>query len=250
MNRTSTRAWPLILALPFLACHQSTPADSTAAEKPPAVKTLVDTSAGIIMNFEGIDVSHFQGTIDWTKVRASGKAFAFAKATEGVDLVDPTFSTNWAAMREAGIVRGAYHFFEPDDDAEAQANLFIATVELAPGDLPPALDVEVSDGESAAAIEAEVLTWLKAIHAHYGVKPILYSDVTFLQRDLADGFDTYPLWIADYSETAPTSIDSWTKWSFWQYSQDGSVAGIEGKVDLDRYAGTSREWSAMLVPQN
>ncbi len=245
-NRYQALILPLALALLCFACNRNTSANRAAQDTPPVVKTLASTGA---LTFQGIDVSHHQNTVDWAKVRTAGKSFAFAKATEGIDWVDPTFSTNWAAMQQVGLVRGAYHFFVAKDDAEAQAQHFIATVQLEPGDLPPAVDVEVSDGDSVADIQAGVLIWLKTIEAHYGVKPILYSDETFLNQDLAEGFEAYPLWIAEYSEDAPTSIGSWTKWTFWQYSQTGEVDGVDGDVDVDKFEGTTTEWMSLRVPE-
>jgi lysozyme len=101
---------------------------------------------------QGIDVSHYQGVVDWQQVAQNGMAFAFAKATEGITYVDPQLAANWDGIRVAGLVRGAYHFFEPNDDAAQQAQHFLSTVQLQPGDLPPVLDVETTGGVSDAQI--------------------------------------------------------------------------------------------------
>lgn len=187
---------------------------------------------------QGIDVSHYQGVVDWKQVAQAGMAFAFAKATDGITYVDPQFSTNWAGMQSAGLLRGAYHFFEPNDDATAQAQHFLATVTLAKGDLPPVLDVEVTGGVSNEQIWSGVSTWLQLVEQKTGCQPILYTAPGFWnshQPDLA--LARYPLWLADYA-AQPTLPTGWTSWLFWQHSQTGSVAGVTGAVDLDLFNGT------------
>ncbi len=111
----------------------------------------------------GIDVSHYQGVVNWGAVKAAGCSFAFAKATEGTGIVDSEFAANWSGMKAAGLARGAYHFFHPSEDAAAQASRFLATVQLQPGDLPPVIDVEVSDGADNATVVAGVQAWLDAV---------------------------------------------------------------------------------------
>src|SRR5918998_6939443 len=108
----------------------------------------------------GIDVSHFQGRVDWQAVKAAGCAFAFAKATEGAGVTDPYFAANWSGMQAAGLARGAYHFFHPAQDASQQAAHFLATVQLGPTDLPPVIDVELNDGAANDTVVRGVQTWL------------------------------------------------------------------------------------------
>ncbi len=224
---------------------QATPTDAT-----PEAATE-DESTGAVaadsVSYEGLDVSHYQGDVDWSSVKAAGKVFAFAKATQGTDDVDPQFSTNWSGMKSAGIVRGAYHFFEPDVDATAQAEFFISNVTLEAGDLPPVIDIEVSEGVSVEGIDEDVRTWLDKVAAAYGVNPIIYSDLSFINEYLSSGFSAYPLWIAEYTDTAPEAPGDWQQWTFWQYSDTGTVDGIDGDVDLDRYQGTEADWQALLV---
>ncbi|MEM7353773.1 MAG: GH25 family lysozyme [Acidobacteriota bacterium] len=200
------------------------------------------------LTYEGIDVSHYQGDVDWEKVKAAGMTFAFAKASQGATNVDSKFSTNWAAMRQAGIVRGAYHFFDADVDATAQADHFIATVQLEAGDLPPVIDAEVTDGVSTEGIDQGVQTWLDKVSAHYGVKPIVYSGASFITSHLSTGFNTYPLWLARYTSVVPEAPGDWSSWTFWQYSQSGDVDGVAGSVDRDRFQGTAEAWQSLLVP--
>lgn len=187
---------------------------------------------------QGIDVSHFQGTVDWKQVAQAGMSFAFAKATEGITYTDPQFATNWAGMQSAGLLRGAYHFFEANDDATSQAQHFLATVQLAAGDLPPVLDVETTAGMSDSQIWSGVSTWLQIVEQETGRQPILYTAPGFWNTHEPHlALTSYPLWLADYA-AQPTLPDGWTTWLFWQHSQTGSVAGVTGSVDLDLFNGT------------
>ncbi len=232
-----------IQPFPPMCCGSETDPPDPASESP--TQTVAPDST---IRYEGIDVSHFQGEIDWQAVRAAGIYFAFAKATQGTSYVDSRFSENWAALKEPGIVRGAYHFFDPSQDAELQAKHFIATVQLESGDLPPALDIEVTERETAAQIDQGVALWLQTVATAFGVQPIIYSDRSFIQNQLGGRFSSYLLWYAEYSVSSPTlPAGDWQNWTFWQYTQSGSVEGIQGNVDRDRFQGTQTEWQKLLV---
>ena len=200
------------------------------------------------LTYEGIDVSSYQGQVDWARVKAAGLVFAFAKATQGVSEVDPEFARNWGGIRAAGLVRGAYHYMDPTEDPTRQAEHFLAIVKLEAGDLPPVLDVEVTEGLSVEDLDEAVRLWLDKVAAATGVRPILYSDLSFLDRDLARGFGGHPLWIADYSPDPPVPPPGWTAWTFWQYSDRGEVSGVAGQVDRDRYQGTEHGFQKLLIP--
>jgi lysozyme len=178
---------------------------------------------------KGIDVSHFQGEVNWTQVKKGESSFAIAKCTGGIAFVDPQFKKNWGAMRDAGITRGAYHFLQ-------------TLGELGPGDLPPFLDVEISDGEDKNKIIQDVLAWLKAVEKKLGRKTVIYTDVSFGKEYLFDPrLKDYKLWIADYISSDSPQLPKERRgegWSFWQYSQSGKVEGVQGDVDLDRFNGT------------
>ncbi len=235
----------LTLVLMLCACGGSPPAgEESAATPPPEVTAVAETA----VTYEGIDVSHYQGQVDWTQVKAAGTFFAFAKATQGTSEVDPEFANNWAGIRAAGLVRGAYHFMDPKEDAATQAQHFLATVQLEPGDLPPVLDVEITEGMAVEGLDEAVRTWLEAVQAATGVQPIIYSDESFLGTELAKGFGAYPLWVAAYSPSPPPPPAGWTAWTFWQYSQSGKVSGVDGDVDRDRYQGTAAGFQHLLVP--
>jgi lysozyme len=198
-------------------------------------------------NAQGIDVSHYQGTVSWPEVHQAGIEFAFAKATDGLTWTDPQFATNWPQMKAAGVLRGAYHFFEPADDAAGQARFFLQTVQLATGDLPPALDVETA-GSGGSALWEGVETWLQTVAAATGVQPFLYLDPTFADENQAPASLTaYPLWIADYGTAQPALPAGWSKWLIWQHSESGTVQGVVGAVDLDLLAGPIANLAALAL---
>ena len=210
------------------------------------VATSSESDDGNI-EFDGLDVSHFQGDVDWPSVAAAGKRFAITKATEGISYIDPNFTQNWQQIEQVNITRGAYHFFVPNDDAAKQAQHFIASVTLEPGDLPPILDIEEAQGEATGKLQSQIKVWLQTVEAHYGIKPIIYSDYSFLNTYLKDGFCDYPLWMADYSSTPPEGVGCWPHWTILQFTDSGKVNGINGNVDLDRFVGTRQKWSSLLV---
>lgn len=194
----------------------------------------------------GIDVSAYQGTINWPLVAGHQVRFAFIKATEGVTLRDPRFQRNWQGARAAGIYRGAYHYFQPNYDGARQANLFTRTVPLAPGDLPPVLDVEAPEFHDVAAMRRHVGVWLRLVERHYGVRPILYSNYSFYRRYLAGHFDQYPLWLAHYEVDSPRLPKE--KWIIWQHSDESYVPGIRGTVDFNVFQGNFERLLSLRIP--
>ena len=189
----------------------------------------------------GIDVSHWQGAIDWSAVAGDGVTFAFIKATEGGDYTDPRFAANWAGAQRAGVLRGAYHFFRPQTDAMAQAAHFLRAVPFTRGDLPPVLDVEVTDGRSMEAVAAGVRTWLQEVERATGRRPIVYTRASFWTAQMGTQFGGYPLWVAHYGVSQPNIPAGWGGWAFWQHSDAGRVAGITGGVDLNWFNGGRAE---------
>jgi lysozyme len=196
---------------------------------------------------QGIDVSKYQGTIDFAKVSAAGMRYVFVKATEGITGVDPDYAHNVAAARAAGLVVGTYHFYETDDDPSAQFGNFRQHADVKPGDLPPVVDIEVLAKGSRPDLADDLKSFLAQLEQAYGVKPILYSGVSFANEYLA-GFSAYPLWVAEYtSASAPKVPTGWATWTFWQYSQSGAVAGVSGAVDMDRFNGTPTQFNALRI---
>lgn len=198
----------------------------------------------------GIDISHYQGDIDWEKLAYDKNPrfplhFIFLKATEGGDHGDDTFARNFDQARKHGFIRGAYHYFLPRTDARRQADFFIRTVKLSQGDLPPVLDVETTGKKSPQELKVAVKTWLDQVEAHYGVKPILYTSYKFKMRYLNDSiFNTYPYWIAHYYVD---SVKYEGKWHFWQHTDVGTVPGIKEEVDLNVFNGTLEELQALTL---
>jgi lysozyme len=196
---------------------------------------------------KGVDVSHWDGAVNWTSVKASGISFAFAKATESTDLIDDQFAANWSGMKAAGVVRGAYHFFDASADPTAQATYFLAEVgTLEAGDLPPVLDFETLNGESEATAVAHAATFLAAVTARTGKKAILYMSAEFLSGTYSS-IAPYTLWDANYGVTCPGVPAEWTTWAFWQNSDSGSVSGISDAVDLDYFNGTLAELASLAA---
>lgn len=197
----------------------------------------------------GIDISHYQGTIDWQKLQNKETDFplhfVFMKATEGGDHGDDTFEDNFAQARKHGFIRGAYHFFTPRTDALKQADFFIRTVKLASGDLPPVLDVEVTGKKSKKELQRSIKQWLDRVEAHYGVKPILYTSYRFKTSYLDDAsFDEYPYWIAHYYVD---SVQYKGPWHFWQHTDIGTVPGIRHDVDLNVFNGSLEELKKLTI---
>lgn len=191
----------------------------------------------------GIDISHYQGTIDWEVLRNQGMIdkcpirFVMIKATEGANRVDPNFKENFEQALEYGFTRGAYHFYSVHSDAEKQADFFIENVSLLKGDLPPVLDVEHKPkGQTDEEFKKDVITWLDKVEKHYGAKPIIYTYYKFKMQYLSDEvFDQYPYWIAHYYVD---SVEYRGAWKFWQHTDVGRLPGIEGYVDFDIYNGS------------
>ncbi|MDQ3370827.1 MAG: glycoside hydrolase family 25 protein [Myxococcota bacterium] len=193
----------------------------------------------------GIDVSYYQQDVAWKRVRAAGVRFAFVRVSDGLTVRDTRFATNWAGAKRAGILRGAYQYFRPEQSALAQADLMIATLRRDRGELPPVIDVESEGGKAPAPLVAAVQLWVARVRDQLGVEPIVYTGPEFW-RDRAGGADLtrQPLWIAHYTRGCPTVPRPWTRWHFWQHTDNGRVPGIEGAVDLDLFAGTYDELEA------
>ncbi|HWR33690.1 MAG TPA: glycoside hydrolase family 25 protein [Chitinophagaceae bacterium] len=201
-------------------------------------------------SIHGIDVSRYQHMIAWEavqsmKVKNIQLSFAFIKATEGIGNKDPQFGRNWKKTKDNGIVRGAYHFFIASKDGKMQAENFIDKVELEAGDFPPVLDIEQLSGTSPTELRREAKEWLAVVENYYHVKPIIYTNVDFYNRNLGSEFDSYPLWIAHYYQPQQPNISR--GWLFWQHSDEGRVNGIATPVDFNVFNGDSIEFKRLLI---
>jgi lysozyme len=198
----------------------------------------------------GLDVSKYQDLIDWGLVRDMKvgdvqMSFAFIKATEGLDNQDAYFRRNWKKVKDAGLARGAYHYFLATKSGKAQAQNFIDAVDLQPGDLPPVLDIEQAYGASPEKLRERAKEWLQTVEDFYHVIPIVYTNVDFYRQYLRDDFDGYPLWVAHYLQKERPSI--YRTWSFWQHSESGRINGILTRVDFDVFNGDSAEFRKLLI---
>ena len=197
---------------------------------------------------KGIDVAAHQhpgGTpIDWSKVRTDGQSFAFVKATEGGDWVNPHYVEDIQAANAAGLKTGAYHYARPAGDAKTQAANFAAQIALAPNQtLPPALDIEVDEGKSAAQLEQWIEEFTSELKRLTGRTPMIYTYKYFWmgQMNNSQKFSDMPLWLAAYQDQAPEAVGGWNELSFWQRSGSGKVAGISTDVDMNLFNGSKQQ---------
>lgn len=210
------------------------------------------TVCGVGPTVKGIDVSKYQGTIDWTKVAAAGVKFSFVRISDGTQSIDATFDTNWSGSRAAGIKHGAYQLFRASQDPIAQADILLDAIDhkLEADDLPPVIDVELADGQTGAEIAAGVGAWLDHVRAAIGRDPIIYTGFYFW-RDTVGAVDytSSPLWHAQYtSDSCPEIAPPWQNWAFWQYTDSGTVNGITGGVDTNRFNGDDAAFAQLLGP--
>ena len=197
---------------------------------------------------KGVDVAAHQhpgGTpIDWSKVRSDGQSFAFVKATEGGDWVNPHYVQDIQAANAAGLKTGAYHYARPAGDAKTQAANFAAQIALAPDQtLPPALDIEVAEGKSAAQLEKWIEEFTSELKRLTGRTPMIYTYKYFWmgQMNNSQKFSDMPLWLAAYQDQAPEAVGGWKELSFWQRSGSGKVAGIPTDVDMNLFNGSKQQ---------
>ena len=197
---------------------------------------------------KGVDVAAHQhpgGTpIDWSKVRSDGQSFAFVKATEGGDWVNPHYVEDIQAANAAGLKTGAYHYARPAGDAKTQAANFAAQIALAPDQtLPPALDIEVAEGKSAAQLEQWIEEFTSELKRLTGRTPMIYTYKYFWmgQMNNSQKFSDMPLWLAAYQDQAPEAVGGWKELSFWQRSGSGKVAGIPTDVDMNLFNGSKQQ---------
>lgn len=196
----------------------------------------------------GVDVSRWQGNINWSKLRSHGANFAFIKATDGGDHLDPAFRRNWNGAAAAGVKRGAYHFFYWCRPAESQAKWFIRHVPRVAGALPPVIDVEwvrsrsCTKRPSPATVRKKMQVFMNMLEAHYGQRPIIYTAPDFYEDNLQGAFLSHPFWLRAVAEH-PSKVYPGRKWVFWQYSGTGLSKGVGEKIDLNVFAGDAAQWA-------
>lgn len=200
----------------------------------------------------GIDVSKWQGDINWAEVRRAGVAFAFLKATEGGDHSDERFNSYWRGARAAGIPHAPYHFYYFCRPAREQAEWFIRNVPRASVQMPPVLDVEWNHASKTcrhrpdpATVRSEMKIWMDIVSRHYGKRPIIYTPVDFHRENLDGHFNGYQFWLRSVARH-PQDIYPDHPWTFWQYTGTGIMPGITGNTDINAFAGTKAQWQAWL----
>ncbi|MEO0327186.1 MAG: GH25 family lysozyme [Pseudomonadota bacterium] len=195
----------------------------------------------------GIDVSRWQGDIDWKTAKRGGVAFAFIKATEGGDHVDKKFMENWTNSGKAGMPRGAYHFYYFCRTAKEQADWFKRNVPKDPKALPPVIDMEWNHQSSckykptAAKIRREMRSFMRMMREHYGKKPIIYTTVDFYKDNQLALIQDHEYWLRSVAGH-PSQVYPGQRWSFWQYTGTGKIPGIKGETDINAFAGTPAAW--------
>lgn len=254
------RPLALALALILAACGQPRPAPPPVAADG-ALAFIAPPNFGDLDPYEwsgrrpghypvhGIDVSRYQGAIDWARARASGVSFAFLKATEGGDVVDTAFDDNRNGARRAGVRWGAYHFFYFCRPAEEQARWFIRNVPRDPSAMPHVLDLEWNHRSptcrlrpDGATVRREARLFLDILERHYGRRPIVYTTPDFYKESGIGKLGGTQFWLRSVaghpSETYPGA-----RWTFWQYTGTGVVPGISGPVDINVFFGTHEQWA-------
>jgi lysozyme len=222
-----------ILALPSCGPRESVSSDKIGWTSQPVVVCAARGTE------EGVDVSEYQGTVDWARVSATGRTFALCRVSDGAGHLDRTFASNWSGIRAAGMIRGAYQFFRASEDPTAQANLLLSTMgTLDAADLPPVADVELTDGAVVSELVDRLATWVDVVHARTGRAPMIYAPPAFWEAlPGTSRFGNLDLWIANWAVACPDTPMPWRTWTLWQYSDMGQVSGIEGPVDLDQSNG-------------
>lgn len=198
----------------------------------------------------GIDVARYQGTINWPEVRRAGISFAYIKATEGGDLVDPRFQENWRNARRAGIPRGAYHFYYFCRSAEEQARWFIRNVPKDPQALPPVLDMEwnpfsptCTKRPPSSVVRSEAQIFVRMIEQHYGKRPVIYTAIDFHRDTLIGRVRRVDFWLRSVANEPHVTYPG-QRWKIWQYTGTGVVPGVTGPVDINVFNGSSEAFSA------
>ena len=236
-----------------LAYYLSYKTDKVLKEEQQARKLAIIRNFQILSKHKnkaiGIDVSEYQGNINWQKVKLIDEVyeinFVLIRATAGNDRVDDQFVKNWANAKSKKMIRAAYHYYRPNENSLEQADFFIKTVKLKKGDLPPVLDIEkLPKNQSLDSLKVGLKRWLLKVQNFYGVKPIIYSGDKYFTDFLEKQFSGYTFWIANYS-AFDEKIDK--SWQFWQFTENANVEGIEGNVDLNIYNGTKNQLKYLTI---
>ncbi len=236
----------LLLALApvfVVACSSAPDSREQVAQQSSAALQLCPKGAVV----KGVDVSYYQGNIDFNQVHASGHDFAIARVSDG-SFVDPKFTTYYPNIKAAGMIRGSYQFFRASENPITQADMVLQAIgSLGVGDLPPVLDVEVTDGQSGSTIANGVVAWVNHVVAKTGRKPLIYTAPYFWNSIGAPAVNA-DLWVANWQVNCPNMPSGWGDWHVWQYADNASVPGIGGAVDGDEFNGSLQQLEAYARP--
>lgn len=256
----SALASPLLLALGCAAPDERAPDERGDDELDTDAQALVVCPEGEVVR--GIDVSVYQGDIDWPQVAAAGYRYAIARVSHSTTTMDSKFAQNWAGIASVGMVRGVYQYFQPTHDTIAQAQVVCDAVGLlGPGDLPAVIDVEVPNpGISQSEYADVVRTWIDHVEACTGKPPMIYTGKYYWEPYLGtDEFADHPLWHAAYPTACqppnsppscgvcPNIPDQWSTWTFWQYTDKNTIPGISGNVDTNIFNGDEAALAALAA---
>jgi lysozyme len=207
----------------------------------------------IVANHEGkifgIDVSQYQGTIDWENLEAIEEQFEIkfvvVRATAGSKKVDRNFKKNWRNLSSTVYIQGAYHYYRPDENSTDQANNFIKNVKLRKGHLPPILDIEkMPKGQSMEKLKEGLQNWLTLVEKQYGVKPIIYTGEKYFEDFLQDDFPNYKFWIANYNPWKEKIEDNYL---MWQFTEKAQLHGINELVDVNVFNGNVADLKKVCI---
>lgn len=201
----------------------------------------------------GVDVSHYQGEIDWNELSENKISFAFIKATEGSTHVDKNYASNREKIKATGIYAGFYHFFSFDSEPETQAENFITTVLKEDGMLAPVVDIEFYgynevNRPNPMQVRKQLNVFLNKLEQHYKIKPIIYTTTKTYNYYIKDYYAEYPLWIRNVYY--PPDFGTTDDWTFWQYSDTGILSGYNGPekyIDLNVFRGNYEQLQTLLI---
>ena len=235
-----------ILLMMAMGCAGAVGAGPTARTSSGASGQCVHPSNTAMADVTGIDVSSWQGAIQFARFPSHIK-YVFVKATQGATHVDRDYASHIRNAREAGLSVGSYHYFMAGTNASDQFQHFVKNALVEPGDLPPVVDIEVMGNQGNAELANELKLFLSLLQNHYGGSPIIYAGRDFANHPL-NHIGTCPLWLAEYTTAAtPVLPTGWQRWTFWQKSQTGKIDGIPGCVDLDSFNGDSVQFAGLLL---
>nr|WP_315199090.1 glycoside hydrolase family 25 protein [uncultured Flavobacterium sp.] len=229
----------------YLGFKSNLNADTNVFSEARNLKVLEKNDGKVV----GIDVSEYQGKVRWSYVDTIEDKYplryVFIRATVGRDRPDRQFKRNWLGAKENKMIRGAYHYYRPNENSLEQAELFIKTVKLKKGDLPPVLDIEkLPKEQSIERLKIGLKRWLKAVELHYGVRPIIYTGEKYYDDFLKEEFSDYLFWIANYNFYREEIQDDWL---FWQFTEKATVPGIDTRVDVNIYNGDLQQLQFITV---